>query len=275
MGLAPPVSEVDFFGEVLARWPVVSEESYWYVTRAAHLSTFFRTRNDSIVANRNSDTLPKSDKIGWLVAAVLPVVLLTPFLTKAYHVDSPFFLWGAEQILSAPFEFYGFEVNWITGTSEPAFASQENPPLVSSYIALIALLFGWGETAMHTAFLLPAIGASTGMFYLARMTSNAPFLATASAVVSPLFALSASNIMAEMPMLCFYVWSVALWVRGMRDGSLNFLVAAGGARRTCRTRKVRGDQRDSAARCIFGVQEPALGKIRTGASRSHRGVRGI
>ncbi len=52
-----------------------------------------------------------------------------------------------------------------------------------------------------------------------------PVLATVPTGVMPVFALYGSTIMADMIMLSFWVWAVALWETGLRQGSWNWLLA--------------------------------------------------
>lgn len=160
-----------------------------------------------------------------VLAFLLPVVLLVPFAGKAYHLDDPFYLWVGQQILQNPFDFYGFTLNW-SGTEAPAWLVNKNPPLVSYYAALIGLLFGWGEVAMHLAFLLPAGITGLGVYYLAARFCSRPLLATFATVLTPAFLVSASNIMAEVMMLCFYVWAIELWLRGLERDRPSLLWSA-------------------------------------------------
>ena len=96
----------------------------------------------------------------WIALALFTVAYL-PFLSKPFHVDDPVYLWVARQIQSRPFDFYGFTINWY-GTAESAAEVMQNPPLTSYYVALAALVGGWGEVALHLAMLLPALGVILG-----------------------------------------------------------------------------------------------------------------
>src|SRR6476646_6485382 len=118
---------------------------------------------------RNSDTR------GVFIAAVAVLAVLAPFLNKAFHIDDPLFLWMAQQIAHHPGDPYGFAVNWYRD-SQPMSSVMQNPPLGSYYMALMAKFLGWSELAMHTAFLVPAIAAVLGTFFLARRLSGSPLL---------------------------------------------------------------------------------------------------
>ena len=47
-----------------------------------------------------------------VVLAGLTIAALAPFLGKAFHMDDPLFIWTAKHLRLAPFDFYGFDVNW-------------------------------------------------------------------------------------------------------------------------------------------------------------------
>lgn len=158
--------------------------------------------------------------------ALLVVVLLLPFINKAFHIDDPFYVWVGQHIVQDPFDFYGFTLNW-QGAEEPVADINKNPPGVSYFIALVGTLFGWQERTLHLAFMLPAVLVITGAYVLARKLTQRPHLAALVVLVSPVFLLSASNIMAEMTMFAFYLWAVILWVDGLQRGRILLLLASG------------------------------------------------
>jgi 4-amino-4-deoxy-L-arabinose transferase-like glycosyltransferase len=157
-----------------------------------------------------------------LVALVTAACLL-PFAGKAFHIDDTLFLYAGKQILSAPLDPYGFEVNW-DGLPLPMSAVTKNPPLTSYYIALVGGVFGFGEAALHLAFLLPALAVALGTLVLGRRFSGAPVVAALVAVLTPLFLISGTNVMSDVLMLAFWVWAVVCWDRGLRDRRVSYLV---------------------------------------------------
>ena len=159
-----------------------------------------------------------------------PVVLVTllcllPFINKAFHIDDTLFLWVARQIQERPFDFYGFYANWY-GVVMPMAEINQNPPLVSYYIALVTLLFGWQEWTLHLAFLVPALGVTVGTFYLAREFTARPQLAAFVALATPIFLVSATSVMTDVMMMAFYVWAIVLWIWGLERNRLAWLGAA-------------------------------------------------
>ena len=161
-----------------------------------------------------------------ILATIIPVICLVPFITKAFHIDDPLFLWCAKQIQTHPFDFYGFTANWY-GQQQPMFLINQNPPLISYYISVVASFFGWGEITLHIAFLIPAVCLSIGIYFLACFFCPLPHIAALIAVLSPVFLVSSSNIMCDTLMLSFYVWAIFLWLYGIeKDKSLYLLCAS-------------------------------------------------
>lgn len=153
------------------------------------------------------------------------IMTLAPFLNKAYHVDDPLFLWSARYIQEHLLNFYGFSVNWY-GSEMPMYEVMKNPPVTAYVLAGAAYLCGWSEVALHSFFLLFAVAAALGTYFLALAFSTRPLIAALIGVLSPCFILAGTTVMCDMMMLSFWVWSIYFWVRGIRDGSTTNLVAA-------------------------------------------------
>src|SRR5689334_12922379 len=123
-----------------------------------------------------SETYRRKAAIDFLVIGLAAAVCLVPFVTKAYTVDDPLFLWAARHITSHPADFFGFSVNWY-GTEMPMWRVTQNPPLACYYAAGVGAVFGWGEPVMHLAFFLPALAALWGTYRLAELFGGEPLLA--------------------------------------------------------------------------------------------------
>lgn len=164
----------------------------------------------------------------WRPTAVLALLLLAavgPFLGRALHVDEPLFVWAARQIDRAPLDFYGFEVNW-TGTPEPMHEFFMNPPLTSAYVALVARLAGWNETALHAAFVPVALAALIGTFALASRFSSRPLFAALVTLSTPAFLVSSTMVMSDTLAVAFWAWALWLWDRGLSEDRTRLLIAA-------------------------------------------------
>ena len=158
--------------------------------------------------------------------AASTVLALLPWINRAYFIDDPLFLWNAEQIQKAPTDYYGGRLNW-GGTVAPMVEPIQNPPAVSYYLALVASITGFGEMPMHLAMLVPAVAASLGLYSIAQRLTNAPLLASAIGLVTPVFLLSATAVMCDVAMLAFWVWSIALWIKGLDENKARDLAVAG------------------------------------------------
>jgi hypothetical protein len=163
---------------------------------------------------------------GAIICALAPVLCLAPFITRAFHIDDPLFLWTAQHIHRNPLDFYGFDVNW-DGFIKTMAHENKNPPLTSYHIALIAAVAGWSETALHVGFLVPAALLGLGTYFLARRLCQHPVTATLVFVFTPALLVSGSSVMADVPMLTLFVWSIVLWLRGIDREDRRWLFVAG------------------------------------------------
>lgn len=160
-----------------------------------------------------------------LVATFLPVVLLLPFINKAFHIDDTVYVLVAQRIVENPFDYFGFQMNW-TGKIEWVYEFNKNPPGLSYYLAPWGLVFGWSEVSMHMAMLVPTAIASLGIFRMAERLCERPLLATALSICTPVFLVSSSNVMCEPLMLACYVWAIVCWLHGMDTSSKKMMLIA-------------------------------------------------
>ena len=160
-----------------------------------------------------------------LLLAGATVLALVPFVNKAFHIDDTLFLAAARQIRSAPLDFYGFAINWY-GTVMPMSDVMKNPPLTSYFIAAVMSITGEREIPLHLAFLLPAVAAILGTLALARRLCARPASAALVTLSTPVFLISATNLMCDTMLLAFWVWAVALWIRGIETRRAGPLMAA-------------------------------------------------
>ncbi len=151
----------------------------------------------------------------WL--ALITAVCFLPFIGKAFHIDDPLFIWVARQICDHPLDFYGFEVNWY-GRMQSVAAITKNPPGGAYLLALLGTCFGWNEWALHGGFVLVSVAAVLGTYRLARELTPHPVLAALCGLFTPVFLISGTQVMCDVPMVALWVWSLYLWVSGERLG---------------------------------------------------------
>ena len=117
----------------------------------------------------------------------------------------------------SPFDPYGGIVHW-SSLAQPMWVAMQNPPLCSYYIAAIGSFAGFGEVAMHSAFLLPAIAAVLGTFALAKRLCRSPLTAAFLTLFTPVFLISASHVMCDVMLLAFWIWAIHFWIAGLDRG---------------------------------------------------------
>ena len=156
----------------------------------------------------------------------LVALLQIPFLTRAFHIDDPLFIWAARHIRVNPANPYGFPVNWY-GWNMQMFEVAKNPPFASYYIALTTIFLGWSETGIHGALLLPALLAGIGIYFVANRFCGHPLLAAFAAILTPVFLVSGVTVMSDMWMLAFWVFAVYFWISGLDKDNHVFLAFGG------------------------------------------------
>lgn len=152
-------------------------------------------------------------RFAWLL--LLAAVCALPFLGKAFHIDDPFWIWTAKQIQVHPLNFYGYRANWF-GTEQWMFEITKTPPLFAYFLWAASVILGWTEKAMHAACFIPAAITLGGSYFLAKESDTDYFYAALLVLVSPVFQICSTNIMSDMMMTGFFVWSVVFWVWGAK-----------------------------------------------------------
>ncbi len=185
----------------------------------------------------------------YLFLGLATIACLLPFSGKAFHIDDPLFVWTARQIAHHPFNPYGFHVVWYV-TDMPMSAITKNPPLSSYYGALVGVVAGWSERALHLGFLLPALALVLGTYRLAeRFTASptiaapmtvAPMIAAAAMLFAPGFLVSATGVMCDVMMLALWVWAVIFWLQGIDSGKPLHFVASSALIAACALTKYFG-----------------------------------
>src|SRR5438874_6637364 len=79
---------------------------------------------------------------------------------------------------------------------------------------------------MHGAFLVPAVAAVLGTFFLAQRLSGSPLLGALLMLLTPVFLVSATTVMCDVWLLALWVWSVHCWLRGLERHSYWLLLLA-------------------------------------------------
>jgi 4-amino-4-deoxy-L-arabinose transferase-like glycosyltransferase len=155
---------------------------------------------------------------------LLTLALLLPFLNKPLHVDDPMYVWTAKQIVEHPSDFYGTDVNWCL-VKRPMALANDNPPLTSYWLAAVGSLFGWRESVLHAAMLVPALFAIAGVSLLAVRLGASPLVAGLALLAMPGFLVSSTTLMADVLATALWTWAVLAWVRGLQEQRTGWLAA--------------------------------------------------
>ncbi len=158
----------------------------------------------------------------YLLLAALTIACLTPFCDKAFHIDDALFVWTAQHIVKHPADPYGFNVVWYTDPS-PMSQITENPPAASYYMASLGNTIDWSERGLHVAFLLPALAAILGTYYLGRRFTGNPLLAAGATLLTPGFLVSSTNVMCDTMMLAAWILAIVFWLEGLDRGNMTLL----------------------------------------------------
>jgi Dolichyl-phosphate-mannose-protein mannosyltransferase len=160
-----------------------------------------------------------------LILSVITVLSLLPFTNKAFYVDDPLFVWAGKHIQTEPMNPYNFKVNW-SDTDTMMSDVTKNPPIACYYIAGAAAFIGWHETGLHIAFMLPALLVICGTFLLAKHFCKGSMAAALVTLLSPVFLVSATTVMCDVPMLAAWIFAIYFWIRGVDEDSHLYILAS-------------------------------------------------
>jgi len=150
-------------------------------------------------------------------AAFLAVLALLPQVNKAFEIDDPLFLWGAQQVVRDPYEAFAAQCNWWN-TVQPLAVVHNHPPGQSLYLAIIGWALGWDEVPFRLAMLVPAVLLVVGIVELSCDLGHSPrasLLAAAWVATCPGYVVCMASVMAEPWLLASWVWAVIVWRRGI------------------------------------------------------------
>lgn len=159
------------------------------------------------------------------ILAVLTILILIPFINKPFHIDDTLFIAGAKQILQSPFNPYGFDINWFGGPTSMWIANV-NPPFNSYILAGAIWLFGESEVAIHSVYLGFALLTVLSFYFIAVRFTYTPLMATIFFLSSPVFFVSATNIMADIPLMAFMLLAILFAIKGIEGQKVGMILAA-------------------------------------------------
>lgn len=113
------------------------------------------TRRDRSPAPSRAPARPRRVPTGWGAAVLLgwraivvAALSLAPFLTAAFRIDDPVFLWAAERIFVAPFDPGGLPIVWTMPVVDRLSKMMAGSP-AAAYVFFPAALAGGAEWVAH------------------------------------------------------------------------------------------------------------------------------
>ncbi len=144
-----------------------------------------------------------------LGAILLAALILAPFSNKAFTIDDPTFLRGAEQMLVDPLHPSAFEMVWMSAYKERASEVYPNTPV--AYLLLVpAILAGGSEWVAHLTWFLLLVLGILGTVRLALRLGLSESQARAAAFLlagTPCVLAMAGTAMPDVPAMAFGVLS--------------------------------------------------------------------
>lgn len=151
--------------------------------------------------------------------AVAAVVLATGLCLwgKPWHMDEPFFLAIARQILRDPLHPLAFDFNWY-GWSGPMVSMNNTPPVLGYLLAAALRVTGGGEFWTRALFLPFDLAAAWSLLAVAARYLKKPLWPTLIVLVGPAWALNMHHLMAERVMAGFAFPALWLFLVGVEEG---------------------------------------------------------
>ncbi len=153
-----------------------------------------------------------------LIIAALILAIRLPFLNQAIQGDEVYYLAGAEHAQVEPLHpnhtSYLFMGDMVDMRGHP------HPPLDSWILG--GLLWAVGdvrEIPFHLAYIAFSLIAALAMLSMAERFSSRPMLATVLFCAVPAFVINGNSLEADLPFLAFWMLAVALFVKGVDEGS--------------------------------------------------------
>jgi hypothetical protein len=144
---------------------------------------------------------------------------------KPWHVDEPFFLAIARQILRDPLHPLAFDFNWY-GRAVPMGEINNTPPLLA-YLLAGAMRLGGGSEFWTRALLFPLdLAAAWGLLALAARFLRKPLLPVLVVLAGPAWVLDMNHVMAERAMAAFAFPAVWLFVKAADEKDARALAAS-------------------------------------------------
>ncbi len=159
----------------------------------------------------------------FVIAAVFLVRL--PFLNQAIQGDEVYYLAGAQHALIEP--LHPKHVDFAFNGKIVSMQGHTHPPFNVWYLGLLLWIFGdVKEPANHLAYIPFSLMAGLACFALARRWSPQPLAATLLFMATPAFVINGTSLEADLPLLGFWMASIALFIAAAEAKSYSLLASS-------------------------------------------------
>ncbi len=153
------------------------------------------------------------------------LLLALPFLGQAFHIDDAIFWDFAKNNLRHPFSLHLDDYH-LMGEDFSRWRDT-HPPLDSLYLSLVMVVTGSdSEVPLHAGFLLFPLVGGVAMDFLARRFTRRPPAAALALLATPAVMTLSHTLMADVPMMSFWIAATACYVHGVDRGDRRLLAAA-------------------------------------------------
>lgn len=145
----------------------------------------------------------------------LTIALHAPFIGQAFHLDDAQYLDVALNVFRNP--LFPMDLPSVSEGQHLTLWGHTHPPLNAYLIAALVFLHGGipREIFLHTVFLLFPILLSVSFYFLARRFAGDALVASVLLATNPTLMVSAHTLMADVPLVAFWVCGIVLFVRGI------------------------------------------------------------
>ncbi len=159
-----------------------------------------------------------------LLIFFLVLVITLPFIGQQIHIDDHLFLYSANSInknILLPYHFYFLTVE---ESIKGGFEGFTNPPLNSYFIAAITRFFGEKPIVLHSFFIVFAAFGAFSLYLLCKLFVKNTFLATCTAITTPVFMLQSHSLMPDIMLLGLWCQAVYCYIKGLNENNKKLLL---------------------------------------------------
>src|ERR1051326_9204118 len=157
------------------------------------------------------------------VLILLTIALHAPFIGEAFHLDDAQYLDMALNVSRNP--LFPMDLPSVFEGHHQDLWGHTHPPLNAYVIAGLNYLRGGppSERFLHASFVFFPVLLTVSFYFLARRFAVNPLLASALLATNPTLVVSAHTLMADVPLVAFWVCATVLFLRGI-DCKKSYLV---------------------------------------------------